>query len=256
MGLIWKYAKQEDIPEDVKNFYIERRGEWVVDVQTDDAENVFKVNDKLRADVDRLQAEKGISVKKLKEIEDRFGNLDEVQEKLSNLDSLQTEIETLRTGKGSSAEELSKLRTDYGKLKKDFEKKNAEFDSVNTEYLKFKKELDWKDAESAITSIVESIPGVNQKALRRSLISQYQLGQLIRDEAGKIIEPTQKLDLETHAKGFAEDMGLLAPSQAGNSHPGNSTPNSEQIKNQQAYEAAKAKGDSLGMLNAMPQTTN
>lgn len=240
-------AKLEDVAENLRELYkeIDGGGGFQLKVEGVVAESALAEKDEQIKSLQSLaKAEDGKTFKEMfegsqtankairKERDGFESQLKKWQElgEIADIQSWKDELEGLRA-KGATLEdsqrqiaELKKANRDYSDKASATAQKLAELEELNKSLIDYKQEtqrkIDFADAESQISDVVDSIKGANARALKRNLIDRYRAGDLVRDkESNKLITPDGDMSLEAYAKDTMEAYNLVLPSQGGFSDP-------------------------------------
>lgn len=246
MKLPFIIKKIEDVAENLRKLYKDNgKGEFQLDVEgVVEASALTAKDDQIKTLQAQLKGDDGKTYKEMfegsqntnkavrEEVKSFKAQLKKWQD-LGELEEIQTwkdELEGLRA-KGATLEESQKQIAELKHANREYsakvsavEKKVAEFEEQNRELVAYKQEtqrrIDFADAESQISEIVDGIKGANAKALKRNLVDRYRAGDLVRDkETNKLITVDGDMTLEAYAKDTMEAYNLVLPNQGGLSDP-------------------------------------
>lgn len=251
MALTTRYNSQDEIPEDVRQDFVEDtvneqfKGTWV----PKDLFNLEKA----------LYAER----REHKDTKDKLGTLtgqlqavqDEI-DKIHELGSLEELIALREKADKANPPDIEQLKKDNAEMRgklKEATKWRSENEprlaALEAEQTKYRQEADRASAKASIAETVKGIQGVNADALSEVLYCQYLAGMLKRNDGGDIVKAADGADLEEYAAKYAKDHGLLLQSVSGKSTPPTGAPGGSTLASlKKQYEEAKQKRDSLAML--------
>jgi len=258
MGLVTRYATQEEIPEDVREDFVEdtvsekHKGTWVhKDVFALEKSLGMERNDHKAAKANAAQLTEQLNAANGElEAVRQLGTLDELKELRAKADATATppKIEELRSKLAATTQELREAqgwRTANEARLKALEEAEA----------KHAQEKDRANARDTISSTVKGLQGVNADALVENLYYQYLAGQLTRSEIGEIVA-SDGTPLADYAGRYAKEHGLILPSVGGGAKPPQNIPRGSKAALQAAYEEAKKNGDVEEMLKIKTQIAN
>ncbi|MDD6338313.1 MAG: hypothetical protein PUC15_08040 [Lentisphaeria bacterium] len=250
MGLAARYQTADEIPEDVRQDYVEdtvseqHKGTWVLKdlfAVEKSLANERREHKETKAKITNLNDQ----VSKIQGELDKFheaGTLEELLElrKKANEQNPPNVEELLKTNK-----ELSdKLRV-ATKWRTDNEPRLTQLEAEQKEY---KLKDDRASAKDAIGKAVKGLQGVNGDALSDVLYYQYLAGTLKRNEIGDIVTAADGTALEDFASRYAKEHGLILQNVSGKSNPPAGGGGSSKAALQKQYEEAENRGDTLEML--------
>ena len=250
MGLVTRYKTQEEIPEDVREDFVEdtvsekNKGTWVhKDIFALEKSLGMERNDHKTAKANIAQLTEQLSGAKGElEALHQLGTLDELKELREKADATASprKLDELRTQLAATTKQLREAQ-DWRKTNEDRLKQLEEAEA------KHAREKDQADARTTIAAAVKNIQGVNADALTDSLYYQYLAGVLKRSEIGEIIaaDGTTVADFATR---YAKEHGLVLSSVGGGSKPPQNVPRGSKTALQAAYEEAKKSGKTEEML--------
>ena len=250
MGLVTRYATQEEIPEEVREDFVEdtvsekNKGTWVhKDIFALEKSLGMERNDHKAAKASLAQANEQLSGAK-SELENfhQLGTLDELTELRKKADDAlpPPKVEELRSQLTATTQQLRAAE----KWRKDNE---ARLKALEEAEAKHAREKDQADARATIAAAVKGLQGVNGDALTDSLYYQYLAGVLKRSEIGEIVaaDGTTVADFATR---YAKEHGLVLQSVSGGQKPPQNLPRGTKAVLQAAYDEAKKSGNSAEML--------
>lgn len=250
MGLVTRYKSQEEIPEEVREDFVEdtvsekHKGTWVhkeifaleksLGMERNDHKaakaNIAQLNEQLtgaKSELDSLH---------------QLGTLEELTELRKKHDEAlpPPKVEELRTQLATTTQQLREAES---------WRKNNEplLKQLQEAAAKHEREKDQADARKTIAAAVKGIQGVNADALTDSLYYQYLAGELKRSEIGEIVagDGTPVADF---AARYAKDHGLIRDSVSGGQKPPQQLTRGSKASLQAAYEEAKKTGNTAEML--------
>ena len=251
MGLVTRYNTQEEIPEEVREDFVEdtisekHKGTWV-------QKDVFALEKSLimeRSDHKASKAKIAQMDEKLSAIQGeldslhQLGSLEELQELRKKADAAlpPPNLDEMRTKLADATKQLREAQ--------EWRKKNEPLiQQLQEAEAKHAREKDQADARSSIAAAVKGIQGVNADALADSLYYQYLAGVLKRSEIGEIVSADGTTVADFAAR-YAKDHGLILPSVGGKANPPQNVPTrGSKAALQAEYDAAKKAGNAVEML--------
>lgn len=250
MGLVTRYQTQEEIPEEVREDFVEdtvsekHKGTWVhKDIFALEKSLGMERNDHKAAKASIAQLNDQLSGAK-SELDSlhQLGTLEELTELRKKADAAlpPPKLDELRTQLAATTQQLREAQ-DWRKTNEPILKQLQE------EAAKHAREKDQADARTTIAAAVKNMQGVNADALTDSLYYQYLAGVLKRSEIGEIVagDGTPVADF---AARYAKDHGLNLASVSGGAKPPQNLPRGSKSALQAAYEEAKKSGNTAEML--------
>lgn len=251
MGFATRYKTQDEIPEDVREDFVEdtiseaNKGTWV-------AKDVFALEKSLANERREHKETKG-SITSLNE---KLNNLQGVIDKFNQIGSLEELTELRKKADAANppkVEELQKALSESREKLRAAESWRSQNEPLLTqlqaEKQKLEVESDRAKAKDTISKVVKAIQGVNQDALSEVLFYQYLAGNLKRNEIGEIVTAADGADLADFAGKYAKDHGLILQNVSGGAKPpAGATPGGNKAALLAKYEEAKKRNDSLAML--------
>ncbi len=251
MGLVTRYQTQEEIPEEVREDFVEdtvsekHKGTWV-------QKDIFALEKSLamertdhkaaKANISQLNEQLTGARSELDSLH-QLGTLEELTELRKKADAAlpPPKLEELRTQLATTTQQLREAQ--------DWRKNNEPLlKQLQEDAAKHAREKDQADARKTIAAAVKNIQGVNADALTDSLYYQYLAGELKRSEIGEIVaaDGTPVADFATR---YAKDHGLVLASVSGNAKPPQNLPRGSKAALQAAYDEAKKNGNMEEMLS-------
>ncbi len=249
MGLRFKYATKEEVPEHLREFYVELGGAWVLSLE--DAEDIPKLKGALDKEKNdhKAAAQKAAAEATAKaELAEKL----KLYEELGDLESLQKlQDEWKKSQPAPKIEELqSQLQKVTAQLRgeQDWRKENEpRLNEYEGELNRLKLEDDRSKAKATIQETVGKINGVNKDALTDTLYYRYLAGDLKRSDAGEIVSG-DGLPLGDFAQNYARERGFLLASVPGGARPPGGPGGDPSASLKAKYEEAKKSGDLDAML--------
>ena len=250
MGLVTRYKTQEEIPEEVREDFVEDnvsekyKGTWVhKDIFALEKSLGMERNDHKAAKASIAQLNEQLTGAK-SELDSlhQLGTLEELTELRKKADAAlpPPKLDELRTQLAATTQQLREAQ-EWRKTNEPLLKQLQEAEA------KHAREKDQADARKTIAAAVKGIQGVNADALTDSLYYQYLAGELKRSEIGEIVagDGTPVADF---AARYAKDHGLILNSVGGGAKPPQNLPRGSKAALLAAYEDAKKTGNTAEML--------
>lgn len=250
MGLVTRYNTQEEIPEEVREDFVEdtisekNKGTWVhkdifaleksLGMERNDhkaaKQNIAQLNEQLtgaRSELDSLH---------------QIGTLEELQALRKKADEAAPppKIEELRSQLTTTTQQLREAQNWRAA-------NEARLKQLEEAEAKHAQETDRSNARETIASTVKAMQGVNADALTETLYYQYLAGKLVRSEIGEIVTP-DGMTVADYASRYAKDHGLVLSSVSGGAKPPQGVPRGSKAALQAAYNDAKKSGNLDEML--------
>ena len=250
MGLKTRYDKQEEIPEEVREDFVEdtisekHKGTWVHrDIFALEKSLGMERNDHKAAKTSIAQLNEQLTGAK-SELDSlhQLGTLEELTELRRKADEAlpPPKLDELRTQLATTTQQLREAQ-DWRKTNEPLLKQLQEAEA------KHAREKDQADARATIAAAVKNIQGVNADALSETLYYQYLAGVLKRSEIGEIVasDGSTVSDFASH---YAKEHGLVLQSVGGGAKPPQSIARGSKAALQAEYEKARQSGDTGEML--------
>lgn len=251
MGFANRYNSQDEIPEDVRENFVEDtineqyKGTWV-------SKDVFTLEKSLANERKEHKATKA----SLTSLNEKITALQGQVEQFTQIGSLE-ELAALRKKVDAEnppkTEELQKALSEAREKLRAAESWKSQNEpllaQLQAENQQHKIEEDRAKARETISKVVKGIQGANAEALVDTLYYQYLAGNLKRNEIGEIVRAEDGAALEDFASKYAKDHGLIQSNVPGGAKPpagGTQTGNKAALIAK--YEEARKRNDSLAML--------
>ena len=251
MALTTRYNSQDEIPEDVRQDFVEDtvneqfKGTWV-------SKDVFNLEKALAAE----RREHKDTKEKLGTLTGQLQSVQSEIDKIHELGSLEELIALRKKADEANPPDIEQLKKtnaemraqlkEATKWRSENEPRLAELEAENA---KNRQEADRASARETIAKTVKEIQGVNADALTEVLYFQYLAGTLKRNDIGDIVTAADGADLEEYAAKYAKDHGLLLQNVSGKSTPPTGAPSGSTLASlKKQYEDAKQKKDTTAML--------
>ena len=250
MGLVTRYNTQEEIPEDVREDFVEdtvsekNKGTWV-------HKDIFALEKSLgmersdhkaaKANIAKLNEQLTGANSELESLH-QLGTLEELTELRKKADAAAPppKVDELRTQLAATTQQLREAQ--------DWRKNNeARLKQLEEAEAQHAREKDQADARANIAAAVKGIQGVNADALTDSLYYQYLAGVLKRSEIGEIVS-ADGTPVSDFAMRYAKDHGLLLANFSGGTKPPQNVPRGSKATLQAAYDEARKNGNTAEML--------
>ena len=251
MGFATRYKTQDEIPEDVREDFVEDtiseqyKGTWV-------SRDVFTLEKSLANERREHKETKG-SIASLNE---KLNNLQGMIDKFNQLGSIEELTELRKKADAANppkVEELQKALSESREKLRAAESWRSQNEPLLTqlqaEKQKLEVESDRAKAKDTISKVVKAIQGVNQDALSEVLFYQYLAGNLKRNEIGEIVTAADGADLADFASKYAKEHGLIQANVSGGAKPpAGANQLGSKAALQAKYEEAKKRKDTFEML--------
>ena len=251
MGFANRYNSQDEIPEDVRENFVEDtineqfKGTWV-------SKDVFALEKSLANERREHKATKA----SLTSLNEKINGLQGQVDQFTQIGSLEELLELRKKADAKNplnTEELQKALSETRDKLRAAESWRSTNEPLLTqlqaEKQKYEIEADRAKAKDTISTVVKGIQGANADALVDTLYYQYLAGNLKRNDIGEIVRAEDGAALEDFASKYAKDHGLIQSNVPGGAKPpagGTQTGNKAALLAK--YEEARKRNDSLAML--------
>ena len=259
MGFANRYNSQDEIPEDVRENFVEDtineqyKGTWV-------SKDVFALEKSLANERREHKATKASLTSLNEKINGLQGQVDQFTQ-IGSLEELMALRKKADSDNPPKTEELQKALSEARDKLRAAESWRSTNEPLLTqlqaEKQKYEIEADRAKAKDTISTVVKGIQGANAEALADNLYLQYLAGYLKRNDIGEIVRAEDGAALEDFASKYAKDHGLILPSVPGGAKPpAGAPPNSSKAALLAKYEEAKKRKDALKMMKIQTELNN
>lgn len=217
MSLKFKYQKENEIPEDLRSFYSEQNGAWVLDVDGVETAKASGSDEAVR--YKRLYAQEQAARQALEEKLEAYSEIGEADDIRGRLE----ELENLKDGGKTSNEELLKYKRDYRQLQREFDTYKKET-SPKLEELEGLRQIDRRNKiRTKLKDVIQSAIDPKYDKNRLQEFAEDFADNLQLDELGEIA-PYKGKQIKEYLESRAEMYNFQIPTVGGRSNPGGAPP--------------------------------